>query len=433
MRFQTIKEFSMNADTPRFLESELAPAPAHACRFHVIPVPYEATASYGHGAARGPQAVLTASQQLELWTGRNTPSASGIYTRPAVETHGGPEDVLARIETAVLLASDAEPESLSLLDAEGTQHNLARRGRPTGIVSPEPPVLPVILGGEHTVSLGALRALQKRHGHFGIIQFDAHADLRDSYDGTPYSHACVMRRAVDDLKLALFQIGVRSLSSEEQSFREERGIAGLDARDLDDAERPGRKNTGPLLPPSFPEKVYLTFDVDAFDASLMPATGTPEPGGLFWRQALDLAERALAGRICLGFDVVELAPIPGMHAPEYTAARLVYELMGLTLPRAGPGVDTMRAFPEQVRMPPDNTHNFTYASACGGQVGRVAMTAKELIDKLKEVGWTFREGGNHIVGISPDGTRKTVVKRHSEDVVPGTLRGIERQTGVKLG
>ncbi|MDR1947418.1 MAG: agmatinase family protein [Desulfovibrio sp.] len=299
----------MNAETPRFLESELEDAPARACRFHIIPVPYEATTSYGQGTARGPRAILAASQQLEIWTGRAVPSASGIYTWPAVDVRGDPEDVLARIEAAVLLALSSGPGSHPPQDA----------CRKTG---PEVAALPVILGGEHTVSLGALRALKKLHGHLGIVQFDAHADLRDSYEGTPYSHACVMRRAVDDLGLDLFQIGVRSLSQEEHAFREARNIPCLDACGLKQADTE-------MLPPSFPEKVYLTFDVDALDSSLMPATGTPEPGGLFWREALDLAGRALAGRVCLGFDVVELAPIPGMHAPDYTAARLVHELMGL--------------------------------------------------------------------------------------------------------
>jgi agmatinase len=307
---------------PRFLESELAPAPARACRFHVIPVPYEATTSYGHGTARGPRAILAASNQLELWNGRGIPSAAGIYTWPAVEAHGGPEDVLARIEAAVLTATASAAETG------------IRPGRHPAGSAPggNATVLPVLLGGEHTVSLGALRALKKLHGHFGIIQFDAHADLRDTYGGTPYSHACVMRRAVEDLGLALFQIGVRSLSREEHIFRERLPVPRLDARDLDDDTRPRPENSGPLLPASFPDKVYLTVDVDVLDASLMPATGTPEPGGLFWRRTLDLAERALAGRICLGFDVVELSPVPGMHAPDYTAARLVHELMGLNGP-----------------------------------------------------------------------------------------------------
>ena len=315
---------------PRFLASELPERPVGECRFQVIPVPYEATVSYGGGTAKGPAAILEASNQLEVWTGRNIPSEQGIYTRPAVPCHGSAEDVLERIERAV-------EEAL----AEGPQGTL-----PYSAIAPMPTftppacrcasTVPVILGGEHTVTLGVLRALKKRYGTFGVVQFDAHADLRDTYEGSPYSHACVMRRAMDDLDLPLFQVGVRSLSPEEVAYRKEKHVIHLDARKVrfprhwsnGCAGRNGRP-VPPLLPVSFPDKVFLTFDVDAFDASLMPATGTPEPGGLFWWDALHLIERSLAGRVTLGFDVVELAPIPGMHAPTYTATRLVHEIMGL--------------------------------------------------------------------------------------------------------
>ena len=324
--------------TQAFLGSELAPREADECRFHVIPAPYEATVSYGGGTAQGPAALLAASQQLEVWTGRSTPSDHGIYTWPAVECSGGAEAVLERIETAVEAALAAGPQG-PLPESPAA---------PDAGPCLSAPVVPVILGGEHTVTLGVLRALKKRYGHFGVVQFDAHADLRDSYEGTPYSHACVMRRAVDDLGLALFQVGVRSLSPEEVAFRKERGIPRLDARTVRFPRpwAPGCSSTKscsskssclgghgravpPLIPVNFPDKIFLTFDVDAFDASLMPATGTPEPGGLFWWDALHLVERCLAGRLALGFDVVELAPIPGMHAPNYTAARLTHEIMGI--------------------------------------------------------------------------------------------------------
>ncbi|MDR0827379.1 MAG: agmatinase family protein [Desulfovibrio sp.] len=314
--------------TARFLESELEELPARQCRFQVIPVPFEASVSYGRGAARGPAAILEASSQLEVWTGRCIPSREGIYTWPSVEVEGGPEDVLARIEEAVARAVSSAaapvPDNSSLGSAL-----LRQKADP----------LPILLGGEHTVSLGALRALKKFYGDFGIIQFDAHADLRSSYAGSAYSHACVMRRAIEDLGLPLFQIGVRSLSLDEEILRAEGNIPHLDARELHSgawsSPAPAHFSSASappglsLLPPSFPDIVYLSFDIDALDASLMPATGTPEPGGLFWFQALDLVERALAGRVCLGFDVVELAPIPGMHAPNYTAARLVHEIMGI--------------------------------------------------------------------------------------------------------
>jgi agmatinase len=184
----------------------------------------------------------------------------------------------------------------------------------------------VLLGGEHTITYGALDALKEAHGEFGIVQFDAHADLRDSYAGNTWSHACVMRRAVENLKLPLAQFGVRALCAEEDNFRRQHGIITHDAAKL-------ARNGLPAQPFSndFPEKIYITFDIDALDASLMPATGTPVPGGLGWYQALDLVALVLRGRRAIGFDVVEFAPIAGLHAPNFTAAQLVYSLMGLVI------------------------------------------------------------------------------------------------------
>lgn len=277
---------------PAFLASELPETRPEDARFHVLPVPWEATVSYGGGTAAGPDAILHASQQLEVFDGYSMPAELGIFTHPAVDCTGDAETVLSRIEAAVS----------AILDLKG---------------------LPVLLGGEHTVTLGALRALKARFGTFGVIQFDAHADLRDTYSGTPYSHACVMRRACD-LGLPLFQIGVRAISPAELSFRAATpSISHLDATALWEQGIPD-----PLLPPGFPESIYLTFDVDGLDSSLMPATGTPEPGGLTWREAMRAIRLAAAGRRVLGLDVVELAPEPGMRHAEYAAARLTYMLMG---------------------------------------------------------------------------------------------------------
>lgn len=286
-----------------FLESELADRSPSNCRFHVIPAPFEASVSYGGGTANGPEAILDASQQLEVWDGLSAPAVLGIHTTPAVNCNGTVEAVLDRIEAAVSW--------------------VAERG-----------ALPVLLGGEHTVTLGALRALAARHERFGIIQFDAHADLRQSYEGTKLSHACVMRRALeltctDGQRPEILQLGVRALSPEEVALRRERKIAHFDARNLHLNGLPD-----PLLPPDFPQKVYLTFDVDGLDPSVIRATGTPVPGGIGWHDALTLAEKALKGRTVLGFDVVELAPMEGDHASDFAAAQLVYSLMGI-VERAG--------------------------------------------------------------------------------------------------
>lgn len=277
----------------RFLASELAPCAPEEALFHILPVPFEASVSYGGGTQNGPDAILEASDQLELWDGESIPARLGIHTCPSIDCHGGVQQVLERIEHAVH----------SILDHKG---------------------LPVLLGGEHTVTYGALAALHKRHGTFGVIQFDAHADLRDRYEDTPWSHACVMRRAVKDLGLPLVQLGVRALCLEEVEARKLHGVHAHDAAQL-------ARNGLPLqpLPADFPQCVYLTFDVDGLDPSVMPATGTPVPGGLGWYDALTLAERTLKGRQVLGFDVVEFAPLAGLHAADFTAARLVYALMGL--------------------------------------------------------------------------------------------------------
>jgi agmatinase len=280
------------AEAPAFLASELPETRPENARFHVLPAPWEATVSYGGGTAAGPEAILRASQQLEVFDGYSQPADLGIFTHPAVDCAGEAETVLSRIESAVS----------SILGLNG---------------------LPVLLGGEHTVTLGALRALKARFGTFGVIQFDAHADLRDTYSGTPYSHACVMRRACE-LGLPLFQIGVRAISPAELEFRAATpSVSHLDATQLWETGVPS-----PLLPPDFPSHIYVTFDVDGLDSSLMPATGTPEPGGLTWREAMAAIRLATHGRKVLGLDVVELAPEPGLRHAEYTAARLTYMLMG---------------------------------------------------------------------------------------------------------
>lgn len=291
----------------RFLASELPNLAPEKCLFHVIPVPHEATVSYGGGTKEGPAAIIEASNQLEVWTGEASPGASGIYTWPAVDCSGKDSEVMDAITAATLKALKA--------------------GGPSGVI-------PVLLGGEHSITYGALRAMQEYYGHFGVIQFDAHADLRDSYGGSKFSHACVMRRASQDLGLPLFQLGVRSLSPEEVAYRKEKNLAGLDAREF--AWLGGGQwlasLTGSLLPTDFPKRVYLTFDVDALDPGIMPATGTPEPGGFTWWDALALVRHTLKNRECIGLDVNETAPIPGFSAPTFTAARLTYELMAEALP-----------------------------------------------------------------------------------------------------
>jgi agmatinase len=177
-----------------------------------------------------------------------------------------------------------------------------------------------MLGGEHTVTYAALKEAGEE---FGIIQFDTHADLRDTYEGDKFSHACAMHRAVN-MDIPLFQIGVRSLPVAEVELRKERQIPCLDGYDIGRNGVP--KN---FLPEGFPEKVYITFDVDGLDPSIMPSTGTPEPGGLNWFQTLQCLKTIVQEKEVIGCDCVELAPIKYFHAPDFLVARLVYNLMGL--------------------------------------------------------------------------------------------------------
>ncbi len=277
----------------RFLESELGPEIPDEPLFHIIPALYEKSVSYGTGTDAGPAAILAASQQLELFDGISIPAEHGICTWPPLSCTGSAEEALAEIAATV---------------NDVLLHNTT---------------IPVVLGGEHTVTVGALQAVRQRYDNCGIIQFDAHADLRDTYEGSRYSHACVMRRALE-MEFPLYQIGVRSLSHAEELLRQAKDIGRLDGAAIGCAAMPDV-----ILPADFPHDIYLTIDVDVLDPAVIPATGTPEPGGLSWYQMMQALSTVMRGRRVIGFDVVELAPIAGLHAPDYTVARLIYNLFGM--------------------------------------------------------------------------------------------------------
>ncbi|MGE3298008.1 MAG: agmatinase [Porticoccaceae bacterium] len=276
-----------------FLGSEVENTPANQARFHVIPVPFERTTSYGGGTREGPGAILAASQQLETWDGESNPSLLGIHTQPTVAVDGDIEAVMEAIAAATEAA--------------------VRAG-----------ALPVAIGGEHTVTCGVVRGLLRSGiGPFGVVQIDAHADLRDRYEGNPYSHASVMRRVVED-GVPLFQLGVRACCEEELRARRDFHVGAIDARELVVGNRMTLE-----LPADFPQQVFFTVDVDGLDPSVFPSTGTPVPGGLGWYQTLALFESVARQRRIVGFDVMEFAPIPGFHAYEFAAAQLIYKFMGI--------------------------------------------------------------------------------------------------------
>ena len=181
--------------------------------------------------------------------------------------------------------------------------------------------IPVMLGGEHSISLGAVQAVAAKYPELTVLQFDAHADLRDSYQGTPYNHACVARQIVDCCSLV--QVGIRSMSREEAEYLPKSRVKSYSADYVFE-----NKNWAQTVCKNLRGDVYVSIDLDVFDPSIMPATGTPEPGGLYWRDVLSLL-RLVAGKCNIrGFDVVELAPLPGMVAPDFMAAKLIYRLMG---------------------------------------------------------------------------------------------------------
>ena len=261
----------------------------------VLPVPYDFSTTYQGGTRWGPRAILSASQNMELWDDElGAVYRAGIHTLPEVEpTALGPEAMAARVEQATGWILD--------------------QGR-----------LPAILGGEHSITAGAVRAAARRFGGLSVLQFDAHADMRDSYLDSPYSHACVMRRVREQVPAA--SVGIRSLSEEEAGHLREHPVPLWSTRSL----RALKGAWGPILS-ALTDTVYVTFDLDGLDPAVMPATGTPEPGGLDWYEAVDLLGAVAARSRIVGFDVVELAPIPGQVASDFLAARLAYRLIGLAL------------------------------------------------------------------------------------------------------
>lgn len=266
---------------------------AETATFVVAPVPYDLTSTYQPGSRRGPAAIIEASTNMEFYDeelGRETYLA-GIHTLDPLEVDArGPKEMMGRVRQMI---------------AEILSDNK----------------IPVMLGGEHSISFAAVQAVKEKYPELSVLQFDAHADLRDSYQESPFSHACVGRRISEIAELT--QVGIRSLSAEEAVFMKESSVVTCFADDL-------------YADPDWKEKIcknlksdiYITIDLDVFDPAVMPSTGTPEPGGLSWRDVLGLI-RAVSKRCRIrGFDVVELTPIPGLVAPDFMASKLIYRIMG---------------------------------------------------------------------------------------------------------
>lgn len=280
---------------PPFLGSEISQGGDDAF-FQILPVPYERSVSYGGGTALGPSAILDASWQLEVWDGKSRPCDLGINTLAPVHCEDSDASVIDAIADAIKAIIENKK-------------------------------FPVIFGGEHTVTGGVIKGIlasgKYTASDIGVVQIDAHADLREAYEGNPLSHASVMKRVID-LGVPLFQLGIRAYCEEEKDIRTEYGVHYLDADEL-----VPQNITEFALPEDFPEHVFFTLDVDGMDPSVFPSTGTPVPGGLAWYQTLSLFESVAKQRKIIGFDIMEFAPIPGFHAYEFAAAQLSYKMMGI--------------------------------------------------------------------------------------------------------
>jgi agmatinase len=257
----------------------------------ILPVPFDMTTTYQYGAHKGPEALIEASRNLELYDIETDSEVyeRGIYTAPAIEAQNSEE---MRKKTHERVAHYVEQGQFV-----------------------------VTLGGEHSISIAPIKAHLERYPNLSVLQFDAHADLVDAYEGNPWSHASVMQRVKELPGIGpLVAVGIRSMSVEE--------VKNMDrthtffAHDLD-AEDTWMEKAVALLT----NEVYITFDLDAFDSSIMPSTGTPEPGGLNWRQATKLLQLVAKKKKIVGCDVLELCPNSSNIAPDFLAAKLVYKIL----------------------------------------------------------------------------------------------------------
>ena len=258
----------------------------------ILPVPFDKTSSWIKGSSKGPRATINASRNMELY---DIDTAFEVYKKG--------------IHTAKEVASVTSREMVDKV------HNRVNRM----LIDKK---FVVTLGGEHTVSLGSIKAHNEYFNDISILHLDAHADMRDRYQGNKYSHACIMARA-REITSSIVSVGIRSMDSSE--------LKNIDKKKIFYASDTRRsKNWIQHVMRKLSKNVYATIDLDVFDPSIMPSTGTPEPGGLGWYEVIDLLERISKSKKIVGFDVVELCPSKNTMAPDFLAAKLIYRLLGLT-------------------------------------------------------------------------------------------------------
>lgn len=265
----------------------------------VIPVPYEGTVSFQSGTANGPAAIIESSRHLdEMWDSQEKGQLAGFKT----------SDIFTDEE--VVLSKNSVAEALLGLE-QYFKEEILSEGK-----------FPLMLGGEHSITLAAVKALKNKYRDLSVLHIDAHTDLLDSFEGTKYSHASVMRR-IYDLKIKFVSLGIRNINYAVQKFIKDKKLKNI--------------YFWPEIPPlekilkGLSKNVYLTFDLDAFDPAIMPSVGTPEPGGLFWWPTIELLNKIIPKVNLVGADVVELKPIPGLEAPNFLAAKLVYHILAAKL------------------------------------------------------------------------------------------------------
>ncbi len=278
---------------------------ADACGFEaakavIVPFGLEASVSYGEGAANGPAAMIAASHQVELF--------DEVFWCEAFREYG------------VVTAAADDLDGLAISDA---LDGLAQKVK----TLLDADKFPLIFGGEHSLTAGAIRPYVNRYSDLIVLHFDAHADLRDGYEGEHFSHAAAIRRVLDHEALPIVSVGIRNISAEEIPFLE----ANRHRIHMYWGKDRASWNVAEIVAPLKDRPIYLTFDLDGFDSSLMPATGTPEPGGFFWEDAISIIDAASKMGTIVGADINELAPIKGFNAPDFLAAKLAYKILNYAL------------------------------------------------------------------------------------------------------
>lgn len=266
----------------------------------IIPFGLEASVSYGGGTHAGPAAMIKASHEVELFD----------------------EDLWCEPIERYRLVTACEPE-IETTDIETTLKMLEAM---TAAVLKDGK-FPFVFGGEHSITPGAIRPFLKQFDDLIILHFDAHADLRDGYEGEHYSHAAAIRRVLDHPTVPIISCGIRNISKEEIPFYE----ANKHRITIHWGKDRAAWNAAEIVAPLKGRPIYLTFDLDGFDSSLMPSTGTPEPGGLFWEDAMAIIKAASQIGTIVGADINELAPIETLHGPDFLAAKLAYKIMNYAL------------------------------------------------------------------------------------------------------